>query len=1173
MSELDGDRPEVERTPVRVVTAASLFDGHDAAINIMRRLLQSLGAEVIHLGHDRGVDELVEAVVEEGADAVAISSYQGGHMEFFTYLVQRLAEAGLPHVRVYGGGGGTITPREIEALHALGVARVFSPEDGRVLGLEGMIATIVDECLEARRAREAEAGAGLGEIAERIERATPLEISRLIGFFESHAERHKAEAEALREAILAAPRRPAPVVGFTGTGGAGKSSVVDELVMRLRRDAPGLRIGLLLVDPSRRRSGGALLGDRIRMNAIGGPEVYVRSMATRRAHRSLSAAVGDALSVLRRAGFDLVFLETAGIGQSDSEIVDQVDCSLYVMTPDYGAPSQLEKIDMIDFADLIVLNKCDRRGAADALRDVRKQWRRNRARPEAPDAEVPVYPTVARSWNDPGTEQLARALEVRLAALGVAALARAVESRGQRGEAAGEAPVAIGETGGLLPNARQRYLAEIAESVRGYRAAVEREAEAAARADGFARVWATLGAAPERPLAPLVDAGPDAEPKVGSDTATADDPFRARLAEGYAAAVGEVGPALAEALAEWPARRARYAAERQRYAVRDREIEVVNHATSLSGTAIPKVATPSIRDWGELARYLALENLPGRFPFTAGVFPFKRSEEDPTRMFAGEGGPERTNRRFHYLSAGQPAARLSTAFDSVTLYGRDPAETPDVYGKVGNSGVSICTLDDAKKLYSGFDLSAPNTSVSLTINGPAPTVLAFFLNAAIDQRVERVLAERGELEAARARIAGELEAKGRRLPAYAGERPPGHDGLGLGLLGIPGDRVVDAETYARLRSEVLERVRGTVQADILKEDQAQNTCIFSTDFSLKLQGDIQETFCRENVRNFYSVSISGYHMAEAGANPITQLAFTLANGFTFCEYFLARGMSVDDFAASFSFFFSNGLDAEYSVLGRVARRIWAVAMRERYGASERSQKLKYHVQTSGRSLHAQEMDFNDIRTTLQALTALQDQCNSLHTNAFDEAVTTPTEASVRRALAIQLIINREAGLMKNENPIQGAFVIEALTDLVEEAVLQEFDRLSDRGGVLGAMETLYQRGRIQDESLHYERLKHSGELEIVGVNTFLAEDPATPEVAEDQLMRSSDAEKRAQLDALADFHARWADEAPAALERLKERARRGENLFDELLETVKVASLGQISEALFEVGGRYRRAM
>ncbi|MFP6656178.1 MAG: methylmalonyl-CoA mutase family protein, partial [Myxococcota bacterium] len=815
----------------------------------------------------------------------------------------------------------------------------------------------------------------------------------------------------------------------------------------------------------------------------------------------------------------------------------------------------LEKIDMIDYADMIVLNKFDRRGALDALRDIRKQWRRNRKAMGTPDAEVPVFPTVARNWNDPGTERLAQALEGKLIEGGLKGFSvpLATEKLGAK-----EVLSAYETATALVPTARQRYLAEIAESHREYRSGVEASAEAAGLADGYARVLSKQGHGPEAPLAAIGRDGLDS--KEG-------------LADGYQEAVDQVAPRLAKQLEEWEDTRRRYGALNQSYRVRERDVHVQNFSATLSGTSVPVVALPRTMDWGELIRFFGMENLPGQFPFTAGVFPFKRKEEDPTRMFAGEGGAERTNRRFHYLSAGQPAARLSTAFDSVTLYGHDPADAPDILGKVGNSGVSICTLDDAKKLYSGFDLAAATTSVSLTINGPAPTVLAFFLNAAIDQRVERHLIEVGELENVRARFSAELQKKGQSLPTYQGERPAGHNGLGLGLLGIPGDRAVSPEIYQELRSEVLGRVRGTVQADILKEDQAQNTCIFSTEFSLKMQGDIQQTFCREGIRNFYSISISGYHMAEAGANPITQLAFTLANGFTFCEYFLARGMPVDEFAPNFSFFFSNGLDAEYSVLGRVARRIWAVAMSERYGASERSQKLKYHIQTSGRSLHAQEMDFNDIRTTLQALTALQDSCNSLHTNAYDEAVTTPTVSSVRRALAIQLIINREAGLMRNENPSQGAFVIEALTDLVEEAVLEEFERLSQRGGVLGAMETHYQRGRIQDESMHYEELKHSGELEIVGVNMFLPEEKAETPVGADSLIRSSDAEKQARLDCLAEYHARWADEVELALTDLQAAARRGENLFDVLLETVKVASLGQISEALFEVGGRFRRAI
>jgi methylmalonyl-CoA mutase len=1155
MRELDGDVSCQRGRPIRVVTAASLFDGHDAAINIMRRILQSQGAEVIHLGHDRGVEEVVEAVLEEAADAVAISSYQGGHLEYFEYLVRRLAEKGLSHVRVYGGGGGTITQDEIQKLHGFGVSRIFSPEDGRKMGLEGMLGLIIEECFEAQTSADRNPSEGLETAIESLDPSQPGPIARLISFFEDHAESHKEDADRLRTALADRAGELAPVVGITGTGGAGKSSVVDELVMRIRRDAPDLRIGLLLVDPTRRRSGGALLGDRIRMNAIGGDQVFVRSMATRRANLSLAAAVRDGLAVLRSAGFDLVLLETAGIGQSDSEIVDLVDLSVYVMTPDYGAPSQLEKIDMIDFADMIVLNKFDRRGALDSLRDIRKQWRRNRKAMATPDAEVPVFPTVARNWNDPGTERLAQALVERLIELGLVGFSRCAPTEDV---GAKEVLASYASATTLVPIARQRYLAEIAETNRAYRSLVEASANQAALADGYARVLSNLGEGPESPL---------------SRRAADSDRSGASLWTGYHAAADAVDPRLARQLEAWPQTRNQYAAKNQSYQVRDRTVEVDNFSPTLSGTSLPVVALPRTKDWGELIRFFGMENLPGKFPFTAGVFPFKRKEEDPTRMFAGEGGAERTNRRFHYLSASQPAARLSTAFDSVTLYGHDPAEAPDVLGKVGNSGVSICTLDDAKKLYSGFDLSSPTTSVSLTINGPAPTVLALFLNAAIDQRVERHLVETGELENVRSKFEAELQKKGHSLPAYQGERPPGHDGLGLGLLGIPGDRAVSPEIYQRLRSEVLRRVRGTVQADILKEDQAQNTCIFSTEFSLKMQGDIQQTFCREGVRNFYSISISGYHMAEAGANPITQLAFTLANGFTFCEYFLARGMSVDEFAPNFSFFFSNGIDAEYSVLGRVARRIWAIAMSERYGASERSQKLKYHIQTSGRSLHAQEMDFNDIRTTLQALTALQDSCNSLHTNAYDEAVTTPTVASVRRALAIQLIINREAGLMRNENTIQGAFVIEALTDLVEDAVLAEFERLSERGGVLGAMETHYQRGRIQDESMHYEELKHSGELEIVGVNTFLATEKDASAVGAASLIRSSDEEKQARLDCLADFHARWSGDVESALAHLQAAARRGDNLFDVLLETVKVASLGQISEALFEVGGRFRRAI
>ena len=1108
--------PAAIHTPhrVRVVTAASLFDGHDVAINIVRRVLQQQGAEVVHLGHDRSVEEIAQAALQEDADAVAVSSYQGGHMEFFGYLVARLEALGAGRVRVYAGGGGTITPVEAEELHQRGVAQVFGPAEGRALGLEGMVRVLLDECAAAGRPP-------LDNCLERLSPQAPGAVSRAISWFEQGATEGEAQRLAGRQPLLRRAGSAAPVIGFTGTGGSGKSTLVDEFVRRIRLEFPERSIGLLLVDPTRRRSGGALLGDRIRMNSIHGPGIFVRSLATRQAHRALSAAVDNALAVLQAAGFDLLLLETAGIGQSDSEVTDRVDRAVYVMTPEYGAPSQLEKIDMLDLADVVVLNKFDRPGAIDALRDVRKQWRRNRGAFSLPDEQTPVFATVAGRWDDPGTDSLCA--ELRDWMLG--------SSSGSRVETRSAKPA------GLLPASRTHYLAEIAESLRSWHAETEIQVARASDVDGLNRAVAALG----------------------------DDPAAESVRRRRDALLAELEPKLRDQILAWPETRAAYAAAEQSYAVRGQEFRVENHAETLAGTRIPKVALPAGEGWGELARYFRTENLPGHFPFAAGTFPFQRENEAPTRMFAGEGTPERTNRRFHLITRGQSAARLSTAFDSVTLYGGDADERPDIYGKVGNSGVSVCTVDDAKKLYSGFDLCSPSTSVSMTINGPAPTVLAFFVNAAVDQAVERHLRETGRLEAVRREF-------GADAPRYGGDLPEHHNGLGLGLLGVPGAEVVDAETYARLRAKTLRQVRGTVQADILKEDQAQNTCIFSGDFSLQVMGDIQEFFVSNSVRNFYSVSISGYHIAEAGANPITQLAFTLANGFTYVEYYRARGMDVDAFAPNFSFFFSNGLDAEYSVIGRVARRIWAVAMRDVYGASERSQKLKYHVQTSGRSLHAQEMAFNDIRTTLQALTAIEDACNSLHTNAYDEAVTTPTEDSVRRALAVQLIIQRELGLSKNQNSLQGSYAIGELTRRVEEAVLSEFERLSERGGVLGAMESLYQRGKIQDESLHYESLKHSGALPVVGVNTF--ENPVPQEVPEPRdLMRSSEAEKRQQVDNLRAFHARHAEVAPAALRHLQDAVRRGDNVFEELLETVKVASLGQISDALFEVGGRYRRSM
>ncbi|HTO70790.1 MAG TPA: methylmalonyl-CoA mutase family protein [Myxococcota bacterium] len=1114
------------RGPVRAVTAAALFDGHDASINIMRRLLQAQGAEVVHLGHDRSVEDVVTAALQEDADVVAVSSYQGGHVEFFGYLVERLRQAGAGHIRVYGGGGGVISPDEVRDLQARGVTRIFRPEDGQKIGLEGMIREMLVPGLARPEVRAEE------ELA-RLSVESTTSIARLISHFESAGAAADPALDALRRRLEARRRGArAPVVGFTGTGGAGKSSLVDELVRRFRLAYPERSVGVLSVDPTRRRSGGALLGDRLRMNAIRAPHVFVRSLATRRAHLALSGAVADGVGVLQAANFDLILVETAGIGQSDSEIVDLADLSVYVMTPEYGAPSQLEKIDMLELADAIVLNKYDRRGGEDALRDVRKQWRRNHPGVVLPDERVPVLPTIASRWNDPGTDRV------------FAELLRRVGEKGFPGFAAEPRPFALPEAQSIVPADRTRYLAEIAKTVRDYRARAEESAAAARRAFALGETLALAGESLPEDASLALAARRDAE-------------------------LAFLSPELRSELEAWPDTRASYTAEQQSYEVRGRAIPVQNHTRSLSGLSLPRVALPATDEWGALVRFAALENLPGRFPFTAGVFPFKRTgEEDPARMFAGEGPPERTNHRFHLLASGQPAVRLSTAFDSVTLYGRDPELRPDIYGKVGTSGVSIATVEDAVKLYSGFDLLDPKTSVSMTINGPAPVVLAFFFNAVIDQAVEQHLRETGQLE----RVKRELAAR-KDLPRYEGALPAGHDGRGLTLLGVSGDEVVDEATYRRIRRDALARVRGTVQADILKEDQAQNTCIFSTEFSLQLMGDVQAYFAKNGIENFYSVSISGYHIAEAGANPISQLAFTLANGFTYCEYYLHRGLAIDEFAPNFSFFFSNGLDPEYAVIGRVARRIWAIALRDRYGAAERSQKLKYHIQTSGRSLHAQEMSFNDIRTTLQALLALQDSCNSLHTNAYDEAVTTPTTESVRRALAIQLILNREFGWLKNENAAQGSYYVEALTDAVEAAVLEEFERISARGGVLGAMETMYQRGKIQDESLHYEAQKHSGELPIVGVNTFLAPDAGAGATVARELIRSSESEKQQCLANLRSFQARRAERAPAALVRLRETALRGGNVFEELLETVKVASLGQISDALFEVGGRYRRSM
>ena len=1140
---------------VRFVTAASLFDGHDAAIQIMRRVLQQEGAEVIHLGHDRSVQDVVEAAIAEDAQGIAISSYQGGHVEYFTYMLQLLRERGAGHIRIYGGGGGVIVADEIALLHERGVARIFSPEDGRKLGLVGMIRLMLSECdhlpgamMKSLGKDHASSTLTPGEIARAI---TTLELA---GADDATDDLKKA-ALSLRsdvKSVLAHQSKRPAIVGFTGTGGAGKSSLIDEILNRFMETTTTARVAVLSVDPTRKRTGGALLGDRIRLNtAARHPErVFVRSLATRRANLATSPAVADALSLLSTQGFDLIVLETAGIGQSDSEVhelVEQklVDKTVYVMTPEYGAPSQLEKIDMLDFADIVVVNKADKKGALDAIRDVKKQVQRNKKAFDKKPEEMPVYGTAAHRFHDKGTNAFFNKLMVEL---GITA-DKLVEG----------APA----TDAIIPPARVRYLGEIADTIRHRRTRIAADRERAFRLDGIRRALAELDTPLPEVCAPFG--------AVACADSAVDLSIRT-LRQRHDVLLDELGAEAKEALRGFDAMVEGYEQERHSYVVRNKTIHVDNYTTSLSHQQIPKVTLPQTKDWADRVTFSMSENAPGRFPFVAGVFPYKRVGEDPTRMFAGEGTAERTNRRFHYVSKGQPAVRLSTAFDSVTLYGRDPAVRPDIWGKVGNSGVSVCSLDDAKRLYSGFDLTAASSSVSMTINGPAPSVLAFYLNAAIDADVERRLKKSGQWEATKAKVSAFFADRGQTQPIYRGELPPTHDGMGLGFLGVSSDRIVDAAMYAEVKADVLKKVRGTVQADILKEDQAQNTCIFSTEFSLRVMGDIQQYFVDHDVNNFYSVSISGYHIAEAGANPITQLAFTLANGFTLVEYYRARGMKVDDYAPNLSFFFSNGLDAEYAVIGRVARRIWAVAMKELYGADERSQKLKYHIQTSGRSLHAQEMDFNDIRTTLQAFYAIADNCNSLHTNAYDEAVTTPTEESVRRAIAIQLVISKELGLMKNENPLQGAYAISFLTDLVEEAVLKAFEALDTRGGVLGAMETMYQRSAIQEESLYYEEKKHNGELPIIGVNTFLP-DNADSMVRETKLIRSSEPEKQSQVDAVAELHARFADESAVALTKLKNVARSGGNVFEELMDTTKVASLGAITEALFEVGGAYRRSM
>jgi len=1134
-------------SPLRFVSAASLFDGHDAAINMIRRLLQARGAEVVHLGHNRSVADIVGAAIDEDADAVAVSSYQGGHNEYFAYMVDMLRERGCEHIRVVVGGGGTIAPHEIEALERRGVEKIYTPEDGRRMGLAGMIDDVLQRIAAVRKPAY--------ELRPFNARDHVL-IARTISVLEGAA---GADAEQIRRAV-ARSRHKAPVIGITGTGGAGKSSLTDELLTRLARQFPQAQIAVVAMDPTRRRSGGALLGDRIRMNSLSADNIFMRSLATRRAHLATAAVLKDVIELYKAAGFDLVIVETAGIGQSDTEIVDLVDLSLYVMTGEYGAASQLEKIDMLDYADFIVLNKSEKRGAEDSLRDVRKQWRRNHPeRAQLPDVQLPVFPTIASRFNDPGVNRLFAAICAALTAKQIGAASWKPTDTG---------PTELTTRTPLIPGARTRYLAEIAQGARAARARIEAQVEAARRAFGL---YESLKALHDAAL-------PGPLERFAHDTLSdaAADATRRELRAAYNRALDEIGAEGVGELKAWPARVRSATDATYSYKVRDRMVTGENYTESLSRSAVPKLAVPRLRDWGELLHFILLENLPGSYPYTGGVYPYRREEEDPTRMFAGEGAPERTNRRFHYLAHGHGAARLSTAFDSTTLYGEDPDTRPDVYGRTGNSGVSIATLDDMKKLYSGFDLCQPSTSVSMTINGPAPMILAMFMNTAIDQQVERYLKAEGKWSAAERQIAAlhaHNSARGVAPPSYKGVLPRDHDGSGLALLGVSGDQLLERELYERIRAQALQAVRGTVQADILKEDQAQNTCIFSTEFALRMMGDVQQYFIDQGVRNFYSVSISGYHIAEAGANPISQLAFTLANGFTIVEYYLARGMTIDDFAPNLSFFFSNGMDPEYVVIGRVARRIWARAMRERYQGDARSQMLKYHVQTSGRSLHAREISFNDIRTTLQALYALFDNCNSLHTNAYDEALTTPTEESVRRAVAIQLIINRELGLNKIQNPWQGSFAIDYLTDMVEEAVYKEFEALSERGGVLGAMETMYQRAKIQEESLYYETKKHDGSLPIVGINTFLSGADASEEHKGAELTRSTEDEKQDQVAAVRAFQARHAPRCAAALSALQQAAAGGGNVFAELMECVKVGSLGQISRALYQVGGQYRRNM
>ncbi|MBC7535095.1 MAG: methylmalonyl-CoA mutase family protein [Ferruginibacter sp.] len=1140
---------------IRIVTAAALFDGHDAAINIMRRILQSKGAEIIHLGHNRSVADIVECAIEEDVQGIAITSYQGGHVEFFKYMKDLLNENGCGHIKIFGGGGGTILPGEIEELQHYGITRIYSPDDGRQMGLEGMIEDVINKCRPVGAIEEMNTKPQwngklpLGEVKD-IRR-----IARAITLAENGDDNTELLLEIKERSGAAGVIKPVtPVLGITGTGGAGKSSVTDEIVRRFLNTYADKTIAVISVDPSKKKTGGALLGDRIRMNAISSTRAYMRSLATRESDKALSKYVQDAIDICKEAAYDLIILESAGVGQSDASILDYCDISMYVMTPEYGAPSQLEKINMIDYADIICLNKFDKAGALDALHDVRKQYKRSHSLWNAKDEELPIVGTIAAQFNDAGVNELFDILMEKIAAkTGIT----------YHGDVAHHKHVKdTFSQSTIIPPKRARYLSEIVETIEEYDNWVNGQSKLATslyQVEGTMNALSVTSVPPAGITAELLKLKKSLEENL--------DTVSRKLLDG------------------WASVQERYTKEFYEFQVRDKLIKQPLTYKSLSGTVLSKVYLPKYSDWGDILKWQLQENVPGEYPFTAGVFPLKREGEDPTRMFAGEGGPERTNKRFHYVSVGQPAKRLSTAFDSVTLYGEDPAHRPDIYGKVGNSGVSIATVDDAKKLYSGFDLCDPKTSVSMTINGPAPMLLAFFMNAAIDQQCEQYIKENNLNEQVNKIIEAKYDIS--LLPKYTGidskpvtavkgeligGLPQGNDGLGLRLLGLSGKDVLPADVYESIKAKALSTVRGTVQADILKEDQAQNTCIFSTEFALKLMGDVQQYFIDNNVQNLYSVSISGYHIAEAGANPITQLAFTLSNGFTYVEYYLSRGMNINDFAPNLSFFFSNGMDPEYSVIGRVARRIWAKAMKNKYKANSRSQKLKYHIQTSGRSLHAQEIDFNDIRTTLQALYAIYDNCNSLHTNAYDEAITTPTEESVRRAMAIQLIINRELGTAKNENPNQGSFLIEELTDLVEQAVMAEFNRLTERGGVLGAMERMYQRNKIQEESLYYETLKHNGEYPIVGVNTFLSK-KGSPTILPSEVVRSTTQEKEFQITTLEAFKKRHAGQSAAMLVKLQQVAVNNGNLFEELMETVKYCSLGQITNALYSVGGQYRRNM